>query len=97
METYSPVASLSYVRVLIFVAVCKAWSLYQLYIKIAFLHGVAGQGLWMRRKSCLQCRSLTPKDDSYPFKLQMQNSEPLYKDYTFRVASQQLQLPYHST
>ena len=39
LETFSPVARLNSVRILLSVAISRSWPLYQLDIKNAFLHG----------------------------------------------------------
>jgi hypothetical protein len=49
LDTFSPVARLSSVRVILSVAVNKQWPLYQLYVTNAFLYGDLQEEVYMHQ------------------------------------------------
>jgi len=46
-ETYSPVAKMTTVRIIITMAAAKGWSLHQMYVKNVFLHGNLHEEVYM--------------------------------------------------
>ena len=54
METFSPMAQLNSVRILISVAINRQWPMYQLDIKNTFLHGdLQGSFIWFNHQDML--------------------------------------------